>query len=194
MLDEDMEELRQLYTELAKLEKKGELGEALADYVERISIYDLAMLCTSIMRTDDFIPGPYGKKLGLSMRDKIYDGYQRMLTMKSAGAFKKMTGDVRDKATLKGFCGEMIKVSGPLLESAKIYGDLGKAWTILYCLTSCFSMFVLDKPGHPAGMPFPGGFCVENRGGVYYCPSKGKQKDVTYAFCNFCPSRQADIG
>jgi hypothetical protein len=108
MVDEDVEQLRQLYTGLARLETKGEVGEALAGYVERISFYDVAMLCAGLRRENDLIPWPYGKKLGLHMVEKIYGGYQRMLSLKSGGSFLQMTGKIRDKAALKGFCEAML--------------------------------------------------------------------------------------
>ena len=50
-----------------------------------------------------------------------------------------------------------------------------------------------DLPGHLAGMPFPGGFKVEKRGGIYDCPIREEEKDLPYSICNFCPCKQADI-
>lgn len=192
-MNDDVEELRQLYTRLAGLEKKGELGEALADYVGRISIYDMAMLCAGLGRENDLLPGPYGKKLRVHMVEKIYGGYQRMLSLKSSGAFGKLTDNVRDKAALKGFCEAMITACDELPDTGQEAGYVEKIGAVLYVLTSCFAIFVMDEPGHPVGTPFPGGFSVENRGGVYYCPVRDKEKDVKHAFCNFCPSRQADL-
>jgi uncharacterized protein (UPF0305 family) len=53
-------------------------------------------------------------------------------------------------------------------------------------------MFVLDEPGHPVGMPFPGGFSVEQRGKDYYCLIRDKEKEVFYSICNFCPALQTE--
>ena len=53
-------------------------------------------------------------------------------------------------------------------------------------------MFVLDEPGHPVGMPFPGGFRVEKRGRDYYCLIRDKEKEILYSICNFCPARQTE--
>jgi uncharacterized protein (UPF0305 family) len=53
-------------------------------------------------------------------------------------------------------------------------------------------MFVLDEPGHPVGMPFPGGFRVEQRGRDYYCLIRDKEKEVFSSICNFCPAKQTE--
>ena len=191
--DTSREQQTQLFSELAKLGKKGELGEALAGYVGGISIYDMAMLCASLGQENDLLPGPYGKKLRLHMLEKIYGGYDRMLSLKSAGTFRKMTDDIRDREALKNFCEMMISAGNELPDPAREYGYHEKIGAILYSLTSCFSIFVMEEPGHPVGMPFPGGFTLQVRDGVYYCPVRDKEKDVKYAFCRFCPSLQADL-
>jgi uncharacterized protein (UPF0305 family) len=54
-------------------------------------------------------------------------------------------------------------------------------------------MYVEEEPGHPVGMPFPGGFRVEKKDCVYYCPIREKEKDILYSICNLCPCKQADI-
>jgi uncharacterized protein (UPF0305 family) len=57
-------------------------------------------------------------------------------------------------------------------------------------LLAGFCMFVQDLPGHPVGMPFPGGDKVEVIDGVYYCPVREKAHDVDAALCPFCPALQ----
>jgi hypothetical protein len=49
-------------------------------------------------------------------------------------------------------------------------------------------MFVQGLPGHPVGMPFPGGDKVEVIDGVCYCPVRTKANDVDAALCPFCPA------
>jgi uncharacterized protein (UPF0305 family) len=62
-------------------------------------------------------------------------------------------------------------------------------------LLSGFCMFVQELPGHPVGMPFPGGDKVENIEGTYYCPVREKANDVDAALCPFCPALQTpEIG
>jgi len=57
-------------------------------------------------------------------------------------------------------------------------------------LLSGFCMLVQGIPGHPVGMPFPGGDRVESIDGVYYCPVRTKANDVDAALCPFCPALQ----
>jgi uncharacterized protein (UPF0305 family) len=63
---------------------------------------------------------------------------------------------------------------------------------LFYYLIASFTMFVLDEPGHPVGMPFPGGFTVEQHGRDYYCLIRDKEKEVFWSICNFCPARQSE--
>ncbi len=57
-------------------------------------------------------------------------------------------------------------------------------------LLSGFCMLVEKRPGHPVGMPFPGGDKVEIIDGVYYCPVRTKANDVDAALCPYCPALQ----
>ena len=62
-------------------------------------------------------------------------------------------------------------------------------------LLAGFCMFVQELPGHPVGMPFPGGDKVEIIDGTYYCPVREKANDVDAALCPFCPALQTpEIG
>jgi uncharacterized protein (UPF0305 family) len=63
---------------------------------------------------------------------------------------------------------------------------------LFYYLIAAFTMFVLEEPGHPVGMPFPGGFTVEKRGSGYYCLIRDKEKEVPHSICNFCPALQSE--
>ena len=108
-------------------------------------------------------------------------------------AFAGMTGSIRDPETFKKFC-EMLpggvfswkdsSERNPYFRNPKN--------RLFYYLISAFTMFVLDEPGHPVGMPFPGGFSVEQRGREYYCLIRDKEKDVAYSICNFCPAHQTE--
>ena len=63
---------------------------------------------------------------------------------------------------------------------------------LFYYLVAAFTMFILEEPGHPVGMPFPGGFKVEQRGREYYCLIRDKEKEIFYSICNFCPALQSE--
>ncbi|WP_226891152.1 DUF2115 family protein [Methanothermobacter thermautotrophicus] len=64
---------------------------------------------------------------------------------------------------------------------------------IIVGLTVLYRTFLKGEPLHPPGTPFPGGFEVERKDGVYYCPVKDKQKDNPKALCDICIARQTPI-
>ena len=102
--------------------------------------------------------------------------------------------------------GSFIRMSEPLAANAGEYWNMvaaqcaeGNAEQVrlrfLKFLISGFCMFVQDLPGHPVGMPFPGGDKVEIIDGTYYCPVREKANDVDAALCPFCPALQTpEIG
>jgi len=53
-------------------------------------------------------------------------------------------------------------------------------------------MFVLERPGHPVGTPFPGGQKIEEKNGKFICPVRDKHRDVFFSLCNFCPATQSE--
>lgn len=79
--------------------------------------------------------------------------------------------------------------------------DLAK---FIYCVRRLFEMqaskiliisvlyftFVKEEPFHPIGTPFPGGFIVRKKKGVFYCPVKEKQEDNKNATCDMCVAFQ----
>ncbi|MDD5419941.1 MAG: DUF2115 family protein, partial [Methanomicrobiaceae archaeon] len=63
---------------------------------------------------------------------------------------------------------------------------------LLYYLLAGFAIFVLGRPAHAAGTPFPGGLQVEERDGVFFCPIRDREDDVETAICPFCPAKPSD--
>lgn len=191
-------EVALLFRELAKLDNKGELGEAIAGRIETVSIYELAAMCAQIDRLNEmlYIPPSYWKAYNVSFIAMTFGAHRRILTMKSSGGFREMSDPIRDKALFVGFCEMIASASGemvliyPVHSAADEFIREHNYHTKFGALVMCFHMFVLDEPGHPVGMPFPGGFSVEARDGAYYCPVRDKEKDVKYSMCNFCPARQ----
>ena len=57
-------------------------------------------------------------------------------------------------------------------------------------IISIYTTFVLEKPIHPVGTKFPGGFVLHTINGVYYCPVKKNQLNNPSALCKFCVSVQ----
>jgi uncharacterized protein (UPF0305 family) len=77
------------------------------------------------------------------------------------------------------------------LPNRETEGDL--RLILFYYLLAAFTIFVRELPGHPVGTPFPGGFLVEERDGIYYCPVREKEDDVETSICPFCPAEQSNL-
>ena len=61
---------------------------------------------------------------------------------------------------------------------------------LFYRLVYGYTMLLADEPGHPVGMPFPGGWIVKEERGKILCPIRDKEKDLPQALCNYCPAIQ----
>lgn len=190
--DVEADALAALFLGLAKLETKGQLGEAIAGYAEMVSVYDLAMLSGDMERDMKNLPPSYRKAVKPFLYQRAFGDRKRILSMRDAGTFPEMAESIRDKAMFAGYCEMIASARDEICGQDREYAHHVVAGTILYFLTICFAMFVMDEPGHPVGMPFPGGFTVHVRDGSYYCPVREKEKEYKYAVCNFCPALQAD--
>ncbi|MEL7671319.1 DUF2115 domain-containing protein [Methanobacterium sp.] len=60
----------------------------------------------------------------------------------------------------------------------------------IYRIITLYTTFVMDEPVHPVGMPFPGGFEIKQKDGIYYCPVKESQKNNPGAVCGICIAEQ----
>ena len=109
------------------------------------------------------------------------------------GEFRRKTEPVPDIVTFHAFCDMIPDGCFAWDESGERNPRfLNPRNRLFYYLISAFTMFVLEEPGHPVGMPFPGGFTVEQRGKDYYCLIRDKEKEVFYSICNFCPAKQSE--
>ena len=103
-----------------------------------------------------------------------------------------MDDPITDAATFSAYC-EMIP-EGCMRHDPDSGYPPGKApfYNLFYYLLCAFAIFVLDEPGHPVGMPFPGGYAVTLRNGEYYCLIREKEEEIWHSICNFCPAKQDD--
>lgn len=185
-------EYLQVLGPLKNIDKKGALGHALALEAQKYSIVDLQRISAGLAREINGLPSPYKERITPYFIEQFFRRYYRLIEMDDSGAFNHLQEDIKEKKMFQDYC-EVTEVRerdpddrGFIYESDPQHG-------LFYFIVNCFAMFVLEEPGHPVGMPFPGGFKVENRGGTYYCPIREKEKDLPYSICNFCPCKQADI-
>jgi uncharacterized protein (UPF0305 family) len=185
--------IRDIIIQLKSARTKGELGNLLVREIQSYSIFDLQIIGGRLNSEIDKLPSPYRESIRPFFREQLFGKHHLLLAMHRSRDFIRMTDPIRDPETFTRFC-EMIP------DGVFAWNDAGERNPyfrnpknrLFYYLIATFTMFVLDEPGHPAGMPFPGGFSVEQRGREYYCLIRDKEKEVFYSICNFCPAHQTE--
>ncbi len=185
--------IRKIAARLCAARSKGELANILAREIQEYSMFDLQIIGGRLNGEIEKLPSPYRELIRPFFREQLFGRHHHLLAMHHNRAFDRMTGPVRDPETFRKFC-EMLP------EGCFAWDDAGERNPyfrnpmnrVFYYLIAAFTMFVLDEPGHPVGMPFPGGFSVEQRGKDYYCLIRDKEKEVYYSICNFCPAHQSE--
>ena len=185
----------QIFSFVTRITQKRELARELADEIKRFSVYDLQYVSARLEKDIINLPSPYREKIRPYFMEQYFGRYNRIMFMSGSGELEKIEGEIKDPELFRDFC-HMITARYPDLElQDESEEDISSSPfnSLFYYLISIFYMFVLDEPGHPVGMPFPGGFTVRESDGVVYCPIRNKEKDVEYSICNFCPAKQDEV-
>lgn len=185
--------IQEIAVRLSTARTKGELGLIIVHEIQSYTIFDLQIIGGRLNNEIDNLPSPYRERIRPYFREQLFGKHHQLLTMHRRRTFSGMTSSILDPETFCKFC-EMLP------EGCFAWDDSSERNPyfrnpknrIFYYLIAAFTMFVLDEPGHPVGMPFPGGFSVEQRGNEYYCLIRDKEKDVFYSICNFCPAHQTE--
>jgi uncharacterized protein (UPF0305 family) len=178
---------------IRKARTRGELGLILVHEVHQYSLFDLQIIGGRLYNEIEKLPSPYREAIRPYFQKQLFGKHHELLSLDRRGAFRRMDTPLADPETFRKFC-------DMLPEGCFAWNDASERNPyfrnpknrLFYYLIAAFSMFVLNEPGHPVGMPFPGGFKVEQRGSEYYCLIRDKEKDLVYSICNFCPARQAE--
>ncbi len=162
------------------------LGEAIAALVIAYSPRDLEqMRRTFALSIRDFTP-EYRKRLEEPITGHLHGTYQAVRRMHELRTFTNLREPLAPGAA-SYWAMVATQCSAGETEQVRL--------RFLKFLLSGFCMFVQELPGHPVGMPFPGGDRVTLVEGVYYCPVRDKASDVDSALCPFCPALQTpEIG
>ena len=173
-------------TELAGKKTLGELGSAIAVLVLAYSPRDLEQMRWNFSeKIKDYSPD-LRKRLEETITAHLHGLYQQIRLMNQQGVFESM------QETLSGCASDYWAM---VLSQCSTNDAKGDQIRFLKFLLSGFCMFVQKIPGHPVGMPFPGGDKVDFVDGIYYCPVRTKANDVDAALCPFCPAEQTpEIG
>jgi uncharacterized protein (UPF0305 family) len=164
---------------------RGELGEAIAKIVFSYSPMDLQQLKWNFSEKIQNIDPAYKKRLEETITGYLHGTYESLRLMDQQGIFSSLHDPVHDDA----------RVFWKMVALQCTKGDGEERLRFLKFLLAGFCMLVQKLPGHPVGMPFPGGDNVAVIDGVYYCPVRTKANDVDAALCPFCPALQTpEIG
>lgn len=166
---------------LVSKQSKGSLGSSIADIVLTYSPKDLKRMKVNFSdKIESFTPD-YKKELEETISAFLDGTYQAIRLMNQQGSFASMQEPAPEKCT---------EYWDMVAEQCASEDDTGTRLRFLKFLLSGFCMFVQQIPGHPVGMPFPGGDKVDYIDGIYYCPVRTKANDVDAALCPFCPAQQ----
>jgi hypothetical protein len=190
---EDVPAIRSIADRLRNARSRGELGTLVAHEVLTYSLFELQVIGGRLNNEIDRLPSPYRERIRPYFKEQLFGAHHRLIAMHRGGAFAHLPDPVNDMATFSAFC-DMVP------SGCFAWDDLNERNPhlrqprnrLFYYLISAFTMFVLEEPGHPVGMPFPGGFKVEQRGRDYYCLIRDKEKEVPHSICNFCPAKQSE--
>lgn len=171
--------------------EKRALAKALIGEILRLNITDLQRMSEAIEKEVDKLPSPYKEKIHPYFLEQFFGRYFKAMNMHNGDKLECLEGDIADIKLFREYCTMLMGLSSEGRPGEGL--GLEPGYGGYYHLISCFAMFVLDEPGHPAGMPFPGGFTVERKDDGYYCPIRDKEKDVPFSICNFCPARQSEM-
>jgi uncharacterized protein (UPF0305 family) len=191
--DPAREDIRAVVDRIRSARTKGELGTILADEVLSYTIFDLQVIGGRLNYDLEKLPSLYREAIRPFFHEQHFGKHHQLLSLHRTGRLKAMDSPLTDPDTFIRFC-DMITDGCFAWDDSSERNPYFKnpKNRLFYYLISAFTMFVLDEPGHPVGMPFPGGFKVEKRGRDYYCLIRDKEKDVFYSICNFCPAHQSE--
>jgi uncharacterized protein (UPF0305 family) len=173
---------------------RGELGMLLGDEVMCFSMFDLQVIGGTMRNEIHKLPSPYREMVSPYFMDQIFGMHHRLLMELRNGEFEHLLVPINDRNLFEGFC-DMVPRGCFSWDN----GSEGRLtmyrprYRFFYYLIAAYTMFVREYPGHPVGMPFPGSFRVEEKGGIFFCPIRDREKDVYYSICNFCPARQSEM-
>jgi uncharacterized protein (UPF0305 family) len=189
----DYEKICETIERIRRTESRGELGKVIAAAVQAYSVFDLQVIGGRLNNEIAKLPNPYRDAVRPFFMIQLFGMHHELLMMSRTGVFDRMGQPVSDPETFRKFC-DIVP------EGCFTWDDAGERNPVFrrpvnrlfYYLIAAFTMFVLEKPGHPVGMPFPGGFRVELKGNRYYCLIRDKEKEVIHSICNFCPAVQSE--
>jgi hypothetical protein len=188
------ERIRVVASRLAAADTKGALGLLIGEEVTtRYSLTDLQTIGGRLYEEVTNLPSPYREQVRPYFIEQVFGAHHTLVRQYHTGAFLFMPEPISDREMFLAFCAMLPDGCFAWDDRAdRTRFRYSPRHRLFYYLMAAFTMFVLDRPGHPVGMPFPGGFAVEDRNGTYYCLIRDREKEVFFSICNFCPAKQTE--
>ena len=161
-----------------------ERAEVLYQAVSQYSLLDLQEMRKRVERDLKGVPAGYRQRLYPWIMEQIFATHHRLISTVRQG--KRGIPDGPISSEFQDFC-NMVEKTCLASNTEEQHFEL------LYFLLAAFNLFVLDRPAHPVGTPFPGGLKVEVKNGEYLCPVRERANDVGNALCPYCPAKQSDL-
>ena len=174
-----------VFSEFTDITSKAELAECLFAELAGYSVFDLQEISAHLEHEIDVLPSPYRERVRPYFLEQYFRRYGSIMAMRQQGVFARPGQEIRDVPLFRDYCRIVSEFRPPQGPDGNIPFS-----GHFYFVVSAFFMFVMEEPGHPVGMPFPGGFAVKKKADGFYCPIRDKEKDVITSICNFCPAKQ----
>ena len=181
--------VRAVSAELLAAKTAEEAVPILKRALEKYTIFDLQRIGGAVRLETERLPEPYRSRYRPYSQD-LLNQYHAFLSDIRSG--KAAAGEIRDRNLWDEFWrrAEESCFSEAVSENSPEVGIGTPAAKFFYRMVYGYAMLIAGLPGHPVGMPFPGGWKVLEEGGEILCPIRDKEKDLPQALCNYCPAVQ----
>ena len=181
--------VKSVSAELLAAKNAEEAVPVLKKALERYTIFDLQRVGGTIRRETELLPEPYRSRCRPYSID-LLNQYHAFLSDVRSGKSKQR--EILDRKLWDEFWknAEESCFSDEVSKNSPEVGIGTPAGKLFYRLVYGYAMLIAGLPGHPVGMPFPGGWTVKEENGKILCPIRDKEKDLPQALCNYCPAVQ----
>lgn len=181
--------VKSVSAELLAAKNAEEAVPVLKRALEKYTIFDLQRIGGTIRREADILPEPYRSRYRPYSTDLLNQYHAFIADVRSGKSKQK---EILDRNLWDEYWknAEESCFSDEVSKNSPEVGIGTPAGKLFYRLVYGYAMLIAGLPGHPVGMPFPGGWTVKEENGKILCPIRDKEKDLPQALCNYCPAVQ----
>lgn len=176
----------EMYDELLKISyEENILGnsvlEILKKYCSTISVFDMMAISAEIIEENRYVQGSY--------REDSQKSYVETFILRAKEILEDNNDYMKriDKEKFSDAITSLMSNHENQTEKSKTKSSL------IGCMASIYTTFLLEEPIHKVGTLFPGSLKVEENDGKFYCPVKDANIDTPNALCHICLAEQLDF-